>query len=126
MSVAGQFSYLMSHGRPIGMSRLENDDRSMGVALGAFEPLPAYEEVQAVFQLFADAEDASYRGDRAQSEALLDRYYQARDALELTLQSADGMLIPTEAIHIYDFGAYGMEEMGREVHAHITDSTFWT
>ncbi len=120
LSSAETIYYVMSHGRPIGISRLEFHDSSMGVALGAFEPLPAYDEVQPVFQLVVEAEDAHARGEMAQSEDIQFRCQQARDALDLTLQSADGSLIPTSFIHIIDYG-----DVGREIHAHITDPAFW-
>ncbi len=107
--------------QPIGRSRLEGRDRPMGMALGAFEPLPAYQAIQSVFLLFIEAEEARIRGEAALAAEQLTTYYQARDALRLTLQTATGRLIPTSNIHIMDFG----EEVGREVHVGILDPTFW-
>lgn len=112
---------VMYHGQPIGRSRLEGRDAAMGVALGAFEPLPAYLAVQPIFQLFAEAEEARMRGEVARAKEQLATYYQARDALRLTLHTATGRVVPTSTIHIVDFG----EEVGREVAVHISDPTFW-
>jgi hypothetical protein len=112
---------VLYHGQLIGRSRLEEHDASMGVAFGAFDPLPAYLEVQPICLLFAEAEEARMRGEAALAAEQLTTYYQARDALRLTLQTTEGRIIPTSAIHIVDFG----EEVGRQVEVHISDPTFW-
>jgi hypothetical protein len=92
----------------------------MGVAWGAFEPAPAYEAVRAVFQLFTEAlPDGGPPANRADEEKLA-RYYRARDALDLTLQTAEGQVVPTTTIHIVDW-----DELGREVEVHISDLAFW-
>jgi hypothetical protein len=111
---------VMSQGQPIGRSHLEGHDTAMGVAFGAFEPSPAYQAVRPLFLLVTEAEDARRRGEIALAEEQLAAYYQARDALQLTLQTAEGHVVPTSAIHIADWG-----ELGREVAAHISDPAFW-
>ncbi len=112
--------FVMYRGQPIGSSNLEFHDPGMGIASGAFEPMPAYEEVEAVFHLFTKAEDARAAGDKVTIQSKLAEYYQARDALGLTLQGANGAIILTSVIHIVDFG-----DVGREVVAHITDRGFY-
>ena len=107
-------------GQPIGRSRLEGSDASMGVAFGTFDPLPAYETVRSVFLLFWEAVEARERGEIAVAEEQRATYYQARDALRLILQTAEGQIIPTSYIHIVDGG-----DLGREVEVHISDSAFW-
>jgi hypothetical protein len=47
--------YVMYRGEPIGRSKLEKRNRGMSVAFGDFEPLPAYNAVRQVFQLFNQA-----------------------------------------------------------------------
>jgi hypothetical protein len=114
------FYYVMYRGQPIGSSRLEGSDPAMGVAFGSFEPLPAYEAVRTIFQLFTEAEDARMRGDTALGKENLAAYNQASDALQLTLQTADGHVIPTSWIHIVDWA-----DLGREVEVQISDTGFW-
>jgi hypothetical protein len=111
---------VMYQGQPIGRSRLEWQDATMGVAFGAFDPLPAYQTVQSVFLLFAEAEESRMRGASTLAQEQLTTYYQALDALRLTLQTGEGRIVPSSAIGIVDFG-----EVGREVEVHISDSTFW-
>jgi hypothetical protein len=107
-------------GEPIGSSKLEKRDRGMAVAFGDFEPLPAYDAVRHVFLLFIQAIPDSSRREQHTDEQKLAQYYQERDALQLTLQDADGHFIPTSWIHIVDF-----DDLGREVEAQISDRGFW-
>jgi hypothetical protein len=111
---------VMYQGQPIGRSRLEWHDAPMGIALGIFYSLPAYDAVQPVFQLFQEAVEAQMRGDAALAEEQSARYYQVRDALGLILQTAEGRRIPTSVIHIVEGG-----DLGRELEVGITDSGFW-
>jgi hypothetical protein len=111
---------VMYHGQPIGRSRLEGHDAAMGVAFGAFEPSPAYQAVRSLFLLFTAAAEARRRGETALAEEQLAAYYQARDALQLTLQTVAGQVVPTRVIHIADWG-----DLGREVEVHISDPAFW-
>ncbi len=112
--------YMMCRGEPIGRSKLEKRDRAMAVAFGDFEPLPAYDSVRYVFQLFIQAIPDNSRHEQHTDEQKLAQYYQARDALQLSLQDADGRFIPTSFIHIVDF-----DDLGREVESQITDTEFW-
>jgi hypothetical protein len=114
---------VMYRGEPIGRSKLKGRDRGMVVAHGDFEPLPTYDAVHSVFLLFIQAVDeGSGRAQGAQGadEQKLARRYQERDALQLTLQDADGRVIQTSWIHIDDYG-----DLGREVSAQISDARCW-
>ena len=84
----------------VGHSELENVEPELGRAWGAFRPGLGYELVQPVFRLFARAvpQDGSPR-----DHALLERYYGARDALNLELQDDAGHTSGTSAIHIVDY-----------------------
>ena len=92
------------HGVIVGHSELEHAERNEGRAWGAFRPGLGYELVQPVFRLFSQAVP---RDNSSRDQALLDRYYKARDALKLELVDAGGTVIPTSAIHIAD---YSVEE----------------
>jgi hypothetical protein len=111
---------VMYQGQPIGTSRLEWYEAAMGVAFGAFEPLPAYHAVMPLFLLFTEVDEARRHGETALVEDQLTTYYDARGALQLTLQTAEGHVVPTSAIHIADWG-----DLGREVEVHISDPVFW-
>jgi hypothetical protein len=109
------------HGVIVGHSELENIDPGLGRAWGAFRPGLGYELVQPVFRLFAQAMP---RGGGPKDQALLDRYYRARDALQLDLQDATGRNIRTSAIHIAD---YTVEEgpSAIELDVLIKDEDYW-
>ena len=104
-------------GHAIGTSRLEQRYVDVAIAAGDFVPLPAYEAVRGIFLLFTEAHDDH---GHLMDEAKLARYYQARDALQLTLETAQGQTIPTHWIHIVDWG-----DLGREIEVQITDAAFW-
>ena len=78
----------------IGRSNLEYRDTSMGVAHGSFAPTRAFAKVAGVFALFAESQ-----GDTAGTvdEAKLRDYYSRRDSLGLSLRSAAGATIDTQA-----------------------------
>ena len=96
-------------GAVIGHSDFEHRDLSMGVVHGAFRPTDAYERVRAVFRLFSNDHT--------------EEYYRARDRLGLELVSLDGVVIPTDALHIVDFareygpGTYEAEAILRDAAA---------
>src|SRR3954466_11618961 len=92
------------HGVIVGHSELENAEPELGRAWGAFRPGLGYELIQPVFRLFAQAVP---RSGGTRDQAMLDRYYKARDALKLELQDGSGEVIRTSAIHIAD---YSVEE----------------
>ncbi len=108
---------VMHAGAVIGTSLLEGRDPSMGMAFGAFMPAPEFEAVRGVFALFDQAMDEGATDER---ERLLAAYYQARDALDLTLVDEDGATIPTEWIHIPSY-----EPEVYEVEVHILDRSFF-
>jgi len=111
------------HGVIVGHSDLEHAEPGLGRAWGPFRPGIGYELVQPVFRLYARAVP---RGDTApKDDAMLERYYKARDALRLELQDADGRAIRTSAIHILD---YTVEEGSGalELDVLISDVSYWT
>src|SRR3569833_197905 len=109
------------HGVIDGHSDLEHADPSMGRAWGEFRPGLGYELVQPVFQLFAQAVP---RDKSKKDQALLDRYHESRDALNLELQDDRGRVIQTSAIHIADYS----DESGGpppELDVLISDTKYW-
>lgn len=112
---------LRLHGVIVGHSELENVDPDLGRAWGDFRPGLGYELVQPVFRLFARAvpEDGS-----ARDQALLGRYYKARDALQFELQDASGRAIRTSAVHIVD---YTIESgpTALQLDVLISDEAYW-
>jgi hypothetical protein len=112
---------LRLHGVIVGHSELENVDPDLGRAWGAFRAGLGYELVQPVFRLFAQAvpEDGS-----ARDQALLERYYTARDALQFELQDANGRAIRTSAVHIVD---YTIESgpTALQLDVLISDEAYW-
>jgi len=112
---------LKLHGVIVGHSDLEHGERGVGRAWGVFRPGLGYDLVQPVFRLFAKA----VAPDGAEQDAaLLQRYYKARDALNLELTDATGAKIPTSAIHIAD---YTIEDGPTAIHLDvlIPDEGYW-
>jgi hypothetical protein len=109
------------HGVIVGHSDLEFMDPTLGRAWGEFRPGLGYELVQPVFQLFVQAVP---RDKSKKDKALLDRYHESRDALNLELTDDKGRVIKTSAIHIADYS----EEPGGpppELEVLISDSSYW-
>jgi len=109
------------HGVIVGHSDLEHAEPSLGRAWGVFRPGLGYELVQPVFQLFAQAVP---RDTSKKDQALLDRYHQSRDALNLELQDDRGRVIKTSVIHIADYSA----DSGApppELDVLISDTSYW-
>jgi hypothetical protein len=101
-------------GIKLGRSDLEREDTAKGVRRGVFIPSPAYELVEPVFRLYAEAvpDGSAHPAD----EDKLARYYKARDSLPLELVDGTGRVIPTRVIHIGDFRAdSGAEAIELEV-----------
>jgi hypothetical protein len=112
---------LRLHGVIVGHSELEHVDPDVRRAWGVFRPGLGYELVQPVFRLFAQA--VPHDGS-AKDNALLERYYKARDALRFELQDANGRAIRTSAIHIADYTV----EAGTgalELDVLISDDVYW-
>ena len=95
---------VLTNGVAIGATNLESLDPSMGVASGVFTPSESYGAVQPTFRLYA-AVGISVAN---QDEAKLKAYYAARDALNLSLVTQEGEIVPTSCIHITDYS----EEIG--------------
>ena len=105
----------------VGHSELENIDESLGRAWGMFRPGMGYDLVQPIFRLFAEAVPLD---GSARNAGVLQRYYNARDALELELQDQHGRSIRTSGIHIADY----REEEGEtaiELDVLIKDQAYW-
>jgi hypothetical protein len=88
------------HGVTVGHSELDDREPELGRARGAFRPGLGYELVQPVFRIYAHAVPP---GGPPADELALQRYYKARDALNLELVDASGRVIKTSAIHIEDY-----------------------
>jgi hypothetical protein len=112
---------LKLHGVIVGHSDLEHTEPGVGRAWGLFRPGLGYDLVQPVFRLFAQAVP---REEQTRDDALLVRYYKARDALQLELTDGNGTRIPTSAIHIAD---YSIEEgpTAMELDVLINDDAYW-
>jgi hypothetical protein len=104
--------FVLQHaGEPIGYSCLERHDTSMGVDVGQLELLPSFSAVRHVFRLFATGEHAEY--------------FRARDQLPLSIRREDGVLVPTDCIHVADFS----EELGSnavELEIILADTSAWS
>ena len=105
----------------MGHSELENIEPGVGRASGVFRPGLGYELVQPVFQLFADAVPLD---GSPKNEAMLARYYKARDALNLQLVDAAGRPISATAVHIADYSDLD-KARPIEVEVLISDSGYW-
>ncbi len=108
---------VMHAGAVIGTSLLERRDPTMGMAFGAFVPAPGFEVVRGVFATF---DQAACAGAIDEEERLLTAYYQARDALGLTLVAEDGATVRAEWIHV---SAVELDEY--EVEVQIIDPSFF-
>ena len=105
----------------VGHSELENIEPGTGRAWGSFRPGLGYDLVQPVFALFAEA---APRGS-ASDEAKLERYYAARDALDLRLEDASGRPIRTTTIHIADYEGQSGNGNAPELDVLIADDGYW-
>lgn len=104
----------------VGHSELENIEPGTGRAWGPFRPGLGYDLVQPVFALFAEA---SPKNGGARDDAKLERYYAARDALDLKLEDATGRPIRTTTIHIADHD--GPSGNAPELDVLIADESYW-
>jgi len=105
----------------VGHSELEHADTALGRAWGVFRPGLGYDLVQPVFRLFARAvpHDGSPRDD-----AMLSRYHDARDKLDLLLEDQSGKRISTSTIHIADYTVEAGER-AIQLDVLIRDETYW-
>ena len=106
----------------IGYSELERASPSEGRARGAFRPGVGYELVEPVFRLFAQA--VPVPGGEVVDPEKLARYHQSRDALGLSLEDPDGVIVPTSAIHIADY-AKAKARPPRELDVLIAGEDYW-
>jgi hypothetical protein len=107
----------------VGHSELEHIEPGTGRAWGSFRPGLGYELVQPVFALFAEA--APKDGGASRDNAKLERYYAARDALDLTLEDATGRPIRTTTIHIADYDGGESHAAAPELDVLIADDEYW-
>jgi hypothetical protein len=90
------------HGVVVGHSELEDHVPGSREAAGVFRPGLGYELVQPVFALFSEA--VPLPGGEPMDAEKLERYHAARDRLGLSLVDAAGHTVPTNVIHIADYG----------------------
>lgn len=109
---------ILYQGQPIGISNLEHFDSAMAVAYGTFHPAAAYEAVRPVFLTFTSVLPAHGPAD----EQKLRAYYEARDALGLSLVTDDGQHVDTGHIHIINWGPE--QDGDLEVEVQVTNSAF--
>lgn len=96
--------YLIIHNKEaIGKVVEPQADVSMGVVCGAFVPFPTYEGVQPVFRIFAEAVGTKLADSNQIGQVKLERYYQERDDLDLSVTTMTGLPVKTLWIHIVDF-----------------------
>ena len=110
------------HTVTIGHSDLEHADVPLRRAWGEFRPGLGYELVQPVFRLFSQAVSPD---GTTRDASLLERYYKARDALNLQLVDGDGRAIKTSAIHIVDYTADNSGADRLELDVLISDEAYW-
>ncbi len=98
MSVSRGMDYMVIYqGEPIGTIKSPSADEGMGMVCGHFCPAPAYEKVRSIFQMFSEALENN------NDEAMIARYYQERDALNLSIITTDGYEVPTDYVSIFDY-----------------------
>lgn len=112
---------VMHAGRAIGWSPLSGRDSEKKLAYGDFTPSEAYEQVRPIFQIYVRAMRQHADDERLK---LLRSYYQARDALNLALETEDGVVVPTAAIDIIDLRELTATE-DMEIEAEVTDAAFF-
>jgi hypothetical protein len=108
------------HGIAVGRSDLEHLEPKTGFARGAFHPATGYQLVQDVFRLYGEAVPDT-PGSVADPDKL-QRYYQARDALQLELIDPAGHPVEGVAVHVYERRG---QDGAMELEVHITDPAFW-
>ncbi len=108
------------HGIAVGRSDLNRVDPEAGFARGTFNPATGYQLVQDVFRLYADAVPET-PGAVADPEKL-QRYYNARDALQLEVIDPEGNVVPETTVHVYERTG---DVDGLELEVHIADAGFW-
>ncbi len=111
---------LRLHGIAVGRSDLKRVDPEAGFARGTFNPATGYQLVQDVFRLYADAVPET-PGAVADPEKL-QRYYKARDALQLEVIDPDGNVVPETTVHVYERAG---SDDPLELEVHIADAGFW-
>ena len=110
------------HTVTIGHSDLEHAEADVRRAWGGFRPGLGYELVQPVFRLFSQAVS---RDGVTHDRDLLERYYKARDQLNLELVDGDGNVIKTTTIHIVDYSTGDLRPEGVELDVLISDDAYW-
>jgi hypothetical protein len=108
------------HGIAVGRSDLEHLDSQAGFARGAFHPATGYQLVQDVFRLYGEAVPDTPGGVADPDK--LQRYYKARDALQLVLVDSDGQRVEGVTVHVYERRA---QDGALELEVHIADPAFW-
>jgi hypothetical protein len=108
------------HGIAVGRSDLERLEPDNGFARGAFHPATGYQLVQDVFRLYGEAVPDTPGGVADPDK--LQRYYRARDALQLELIDPDGRAVAGATVHVFERRG---EDGALELEVHIADLAFW-
>src|SRR5690348_11281904 len=100
-----QMDYLIIfHGKPVGKLVAPKADAWQGIVNGRFLPLPAYKEIQPVFQVYAQLVSQELSSGKRNSKRMYEMG-QKRDMItsELSLMTLEGMPVETLGIGIDDF-----------------------
>lgn len=114
--------YFLLDGEPIGMLEPVGADQGMGVIVGLFRPLPAYERIR---DLFRQITAAIRRPLSELDQEAVDQLFRARDALNLTVITAGGRPVSTRGLQIYDISESGAQLDGYEAEFGITTTEFF-
>ena len=115
--------------RPIGMIQPVGADRSTGVIVGRFKPLPDYEQVGSLFRQITSATILSLPEMDQEAMAPL---LSARDALNLSVITAGGRPVPMQELLVYDAAGIDAEPNGYGAEFAVTlegffdDPRYWS
>ena len=108
------------HGIAVGRSDLDRVDPEAGFARSSFTPATGDQLVQDVFRLYADAVPET-PGAVADPDKL-QRYYKARNTLQLDVIDSDGNVVPETTVHVYERAG---SDDALKLEVHIADAGFW-
>lgn len=105
-------------GEPIGTITAVGADDGMGMVCGQFRPAPNYEKVRSLFQLISEALE------NKTDEAVLARYFQERDTLNLSVVTTDGHEVQTVYVSIIDY-SLELGDDGYEAEFRVASADFF-
>jgi hypothetical protein len=116
---------IIFHGEPIGKLVEPKADVWQGIVGGRFLPLPAYKEVQPVFQAYAQLVSEELKSGKRDNKRMKD-LGQKRDmiAAEISITTLEGAPVEILGIDIDDFSGYLGDE-GYEAHFVVTTHEFF-